>query len=186
MFRHVSAPLETTPESVLSGADEPQNGGVRHGQKAHRSRESETRDSLKLRERSGNVYENKGSVWKTCERSGNVIENKGTYACYGSILLKTNDLACAWGRGGGEPHSGSAAFPSSRPKNGRAWETPLGYSSSILSHLIIDNRRTGRPPPHPPAGRGGLSALSIHDPSPCGPKPPSGDGSARKGPARPG
>jgi predicted chitinase len=31
---------------------------------------------LKLNERTGNVYENKGSVWKTRERSGNVIDNK--------------------------------------------------------------------------------------------------------------
>jgi hypothetical protein len=38
--------------------------------------------------------------------------------------------------------------------------------------------------PHPPAGRSRLAALSIHNPSPCGPKPPSGDGSAGEGPAR--
>jgi hypothetical protein len=29
-------------------------------------------------ERSGNVYENKGSLWKTGERSGNMHQNKGT------------------------------------------------------------------------------------------------------------
>jgi hypothetical protein len=34
--------------------------------------------SLKMNERSGNVYENKGTLWKTRERSGNVYENKGT------------------------------------------------------------------------------------------------------------
>jgi hypothetical protein len=34
--------------------------------------------SLKLKERTGNVYENKGTVWKDWERTGNVIENKGT------------------------------------------------------------------------------------------------------------
>ena len=38
--------------------------------------------------------------------------------------------------------------------------------------------------PHPPAGRTGLSALSIRNASPCGLKPPSGDGSAGKDPAR--
>ena len=30
-----------------------------------------------LNERSGNVYENKGPLWKTPDRSGNVFENKG-------------------------------------------------------------------------------------------------------------
>jgi hypothetical protein len=35
-------------------------------------------NSLKLKERTGNVYENKGPLWKTRGRSGNVIENKGT------------------------------------------------------------------------------------------------------------
>jgi hypothetical protein len=31
----------------------------------------------KMNERTGNVYENKGSLWKTRERSANVYENKG-------------------------------------------------------------------------------------------------------------
>jgi hypothetical protein len=35
--------------------------------------------------------------------------------------------------------------------------------------------------PHPPAGRSGPPALGVHDPSPCGPKSPSGDGSAGEG-----
>jgi hypothetical protein len=30
-------------------------------------------------ERTGNVVENKGSLWKTWERSWNFYENKGTY-----------------------------------------------------------------------------------------------------------
>jgi hypothetical protein len=32
--------------------------------------------TLKLKERTGNFYENKGSLWKTGRRSGNVYENK--------------------------------------------------------------------------------------------------------------
>jgi hypothetical protein len=32
-------------------------------------------DSLKLKERTGNVYENKGPLQKTWERTGNVYEN---------------------------------------------------------------------------------------------------------------
>jgi hypothetical protein len=35
-------------------------------------------NSLKLEERSGNVYDNKGPLWKTRGRSWNVVENKGT------------------------------------------------------------------------------------------------------------
>jgi hypothetical protein len=35
--------------------------------------------ATKLTERTGNIYENKGSLWKTKRRSGDVIENKGTY-----------------------------------------------------------------------------------------------------------
>jgi hypothetical protein len=34
--------------------------------------------SLKLNELSGNVYENKGPLWKTRRQSWNVHENKGT------------------------------------------------------------------------------------------------------------
>jgi hypothetical protein len=34
--------------------------------------------SSKLNERTGNVYENKGALWRSLERSGNVYENKGT------------------------------------------------------------------------------------------------------------
>jgi hypothetical protein len=33
---------------------------------------------LKMNEQSGNVYENKGSPWKSLWRSGNVAENKAT------------------------------------------------------------------------------------------------------------
>ena len=36
-------------------------------------------DSTKKTERTGNVYENKGPLWKTWERPGNVYENKGSY-----------------------------------------------------------------------------------------------------------
>jgi hypothetical protein len=36
------------------------------------------KNSSKLRERTGNVYENKGPPRKTCEQSGNVVENKVT------------------------------------------------------------------------------------------------------------
>jgi hypothetical protein len=32
----------------------------------------------KMKERSLNVYENKGQLWKTREQSWNVVENKGS------------------------------------------------------------------------------------------------------------
>jgi hypothetical protein len=37
------------------------------------------KNSLKLTEQRGNLYENKGPLWKTGWQSGNVVENKGTY-----------------------------------------------------------------------------------------------------------
>jgi hypothetical protein len=46
----------------------------------------------KLQERTGNVYENKGSVRKEWERSGNVIENKSTYTFLEGMLLKIQKL----------------------------------------------------------------------------------------------
>jgi hypothetical protein len=50
------------------------------------------KNSSKLNELLGNVYENKGPLWKTWSRSGNVTENKGTYSSKAGILLKTNEL----------------------------------------------------------------------------------------------
>jgi hypothetical protein len=45
-----------------------------------------------VNELSGDVYENKGPLWKKQRRSGNVIENKGSYAPKPGILLKTKEL----------------------------------------------------------------------------------------------
>jgi hypothetical protein len=42
------------------------------------SEDEAKKDSLKLNERSGNVCENKGALWKTWGRSWNFYENKGT------------------------------------------------------------------------------------------------------------
>ncbi|MGA9056791.1 MAG: hypothetical protein WB763_09810 [Terriglobia bacterium] len=46
------------------------------------------KNSSKVNEQRGNVYENKGPLWKTDWQSGNVIENKGTYALKAGMLLK--------------------------------------------------------------------------------------------------
>jgi hypothetical protein len=47
---------------------------------------------LKMNDRRGNVYENKGSVFHSPPRSGNVLENKGGYALKAGILLKTKEV----------------------------------------------------------------------------------------------
>jgi hypothetical protein len=50
-----------------------------------------------MTERSLNIYENKGPLWKTPERSLNVYENKATYPPNAGMLLKINDLiATGW------------------------------------------------------------------------------------------
>jgi hypothetical protein len=38
------------------------------------------KNSLEVKGRTRNVYENKGPLWKTEWQSGNVIENKASYA----------------------------------------------------------------------------------------------------------
>jgi hypothetical protein len=44
--------------------------------------------SSKLKERSGNVYENKWSAFHRPGQSGNAIENKGSYALKAGMSLK--------------------------------------------------------------------------------------------------
>jgi hypothetical protein len=53
----------------------------------------ETVEDSKLKERRGNVYENKGSTFQTLDRSGNLIENKGSYADNTGMLLNKRQLA---------------------------------------------------------------------------------------------
>jgi hypothetical protein len=55
------------------------------------SLEGETKkDFSKLNERTGNVSENKGPLWKTGGRSWYVYENTSTYPTDPGMLLKTN------------------------------------------------------------------------------------------------
>jgi len=51
------------------------------------------KNSSKVKERSGNVYENKGSAFEVPQQGGNVLENKGSYAPKTGILLKTKPLS---------------------------------------------------------------------------------------------
>ena len=50
------------------------------------------KNSSKLIERTGNVYENKGSVWKTCPRILYVYEKTGSCPLNPGMLFKTNGL----------------------------------------------------------------------------------------------
>jgi hypothetical protein len=45
-----------------------------------------------VNEQHGNVYENKGPLWKKRWLSGNVVENKGTYRLKAGMYLKTQQL----------------------------------------------------------------------------------------------
>jgi hypothetical protein len=51
-----------------------------------------TAEDVKMKERSLNVLENKGPLWKTPERSLNVAENKGSYPFMPGMSLKTGRL----------------------------------------------------------------------------------------------
>jgi hypothetical protein len=50
------------------------------------------KNSLKIRERSGNIYENKESSFHRPERTGNVIENKGSYTSDAGMSLKIKQV----------------------------------------------------------------------------------------------
>ena len=53
-----------------------------------------------MNEQRGNVYENKGSLWKTCQRSRNVIENKDSYALEAGMSLKRKEVGGRWAKAG--------------------------------------------------------------------------------------
>jgi hypothetical protein len=46
------------------------------------------KNSSKVNEQRGNVYENKGPLWKTGWKSGNVIENKASCALKGGNVVE--------------------------------------------------------------------------------------------------
>jgi hypothetical protein len=52
----------------------------------------ETVEDIKLKDRSANGYENKGSVFHRQARIGNVIENKASYALKAGMLLKIKEV----------------------------------------------------------------------------------------------
>jgi len=75
-------------------------GGGQTGQDVAWVEGRRTKVTSKSDEQRGNVFENKGPLWKTWPRSGNVIENKGSYAAKAGMLLKIKDLVLGardWG-----------------------------------------------------------------------------------------
>ena len=90
-WEHLAAMLPRSPrpalESVLGGPKARKTRWFQMDNKSAHGRERE-KGLSKVKERSGNVYENKGSGLHRRERSGNVIENKGSYALKAGMLLK--------------------------------------------------------------------------------------------------
>jgi hypothetical protein len=70
-----------------------ENSQASFGQDVGSSVEMKERDSSKLGERHGNVYENKGSFFHGREEIGNVIENKASYALKARMLLKRKGIS---------------------------------------------------------------------------------------------
>jgi hypothetical protein len=64
-------------------------------------RRERKKEFLKMNDRRGNVYENKGPLWKTGWQSWNVIENKGTYEFKARMLLKRQVVSRSQVVGGG-------------------------------------------------------------------------------------
>jgi hypothetical protein len=71
-------PLERAPESAPCGAKKSQIGPARAKDNKLVPAGGARRNSSKLNERTGNVVENKGALWKTRERSWNVVDNKSS------------------------------------------------------------------------------------------------------------
>jgi hypothetical protein len=66
---------------------------VESGISSQNSQDVEAVEDLRMKERCGNVIENKGSGLEDREGSGNIVENKCSYAQNGGMLLKTNGVS---------------------------------------------------------------------------------------------
>ena len=94
-------PPEPAPENVSRGTKSPQRGRLHSESSGSLGRgcyfstlDFRLLDFEKLNEQRGNVYENKGPLWKTCRRSGNVIENKDSYSSIAGMSLKRKYVSC--------------------------------------------------------------------------------------------
>ena len=90
--KHLTAMLPRTPIGSRKCGERGQKPGKLRVSRRTASRFSqakEKKNSLKMNERSWNVYENKGSFFHKRGQSGNAIENKGSYGLRAGMLLKT-------------------------------------------------------------------------------------------------
>ena len=77
--------------AVEAGQEAQESLWFQAGSKSEHGTETD-KESLKVKERCGNVYENKGSAFHRSARSWNLIENKDTYTSILCMLLKTSTL----------------------------------------------------------------------------------------------
>jgi hypothetical protein len=68
-----------TLENARAGAKRARNSLGQLGQDVSCTEAKKQKDCLKMQERSGNIYENKGPGLHSPAQTGNVIENKDTY-----------------------------------------------------------------------------------------------------------
>ena len=74
------------------------------GTRSHLSQGKDKKSFSKVKGRSTNVYENKGSVIHRPAQGGNVIENKDSYELKAGMLLKINGLVMVKVRVNGNNH----------------------------------------------------------------------------------
>ena len=72
-------PAPTHSRECAKRDEKPPNWPAAQRTQSLQSDERQERILQKMNEQRGNVYENKGPLWKTWRRSWNVVENKGTY-----------------------------------------------------------------------------------------------------------
>ena len=101
------------------------------------SSRNETKHSLKVTERSGNVYENKGSAWKESKEAGMAQKPSGSYAFVAGVLCsKMDDKSII--------RSGTAAHaPKLTERSWNVYENKgSAWKGSELSLNLIENKGT--------------------------------------------
>jgi hypothetical protein len=124
-------------ENVPRGTKSLQTRSPRTRQEVCHCRRSKKRDSLKLTDRFGNVYENKGPLWKNRGRSRNLHENTGTYTPKAGMLLKRK-IVSRW-QGGWLRHCSLRGATwkgpvAARSRNASAAEFLPGQSPPLHQH----------------------------------------------------
>ena len=107
-------------------------------------------NSSKLNERRVNVYENKGTLWKTDGQSRNVAENKGTYRLNPGMLLKTQGVRSFHGRKGKDGNRQIVLFA-------------LYWSQSLSQAAACSHPRFRRSTLHVFSRHGDTDIVRIHE-----------------------